>query len=152
MSLIEKLRHDLQQAMRARDERRKAALRMVLTAVQLADAEAEKPLTDEDVVRLIQKEVRRREDALVMIRQAGRDDLIADEERELDILRAYLPRMMTAEEIEALARQVIAEVGATSPRDMGKVMKVIMPQLKGKADGRAVSTVVRVLLSRQDSS
>ncbi len=152
MSLIEKLRRDLQDAMRARDERRKAALRMVLTAVQLADAEAEKPLTDDDVVRLIQKEVRRREDALAMIRQAGRDDLIADEERELDILRAYLPRMMTAEEIETLARQVIAEVGATSPRDMGKVMKTIMPQLKGKADGRAVSTVVRALLSRQDSS
>lgn len=148
MSLKEQLQHDLKDAMRARDEHRKLALRMVLTAVQLAEVEhGEQPLTDEAVVDIIRKEVQRREDALELIQTMGREDLIAEENVELDILRAYLPQLLGAAEIAALAREAIAEVAATSPADLGTVMRVLMPRVKGQADGRLVNQTVRDLLS-----
>ncbi|MFN2108284.1 MAG: GatB/YqeY domain-containing protein [Anaerolineae bacterium] len=147
MDLKEQLQHDLQDAMRARDEQRKLALRMALSAVQLAEVEQRSDLDDAAIVEVIRKEVRRREDALEMVRQAGRDDMIADDEAQVIILQSYLPKLMTEEEIEVIAREVIAEVQATSPADMGKVMKSLMPRVQGKADGRMVSQVVRDLLS-----
>ncbi len=148
MSLKEQLQHDLKDAMRARDEHRKLALRMVLTAIQLTEVEhSEQPLTDEAVVDIIRKEVQRREDALKLIQTAGREDLIAEENVELAILRAYLPQLLGATEIAALAREAIAETGATSPADLGAVMRVLMPRVKGQADGRLVNQTVRDLLS-----
>jgi uncharacterized protein YqeY len=148
MSLKEQLQHDLKDAMRARDEHRKLALRMVLTAIQLTEVEhSEQPLTDEAVVDIIRKEVQRREDALKLIQTAGREDLIAEENVELAILRAYLPQLLEATEIAALAREAIAETGATSPADLGAVMRVLMPRVKGQADGRLVNQTVRDLLS-----
>ena len=147
MDLKEQLQHDLQDAMRARDEQRKLALRMALSAVQLAEVEQRSDLDDAAIVEVIRKEVRRREDALEMMRQAGRDDMIADDEAQVIILQSYLPKLMTEEEIEVIAREVIAKVQATSPADMGKVMKSLMPRVQGKADGRMVSQVVRDLLS-----
>ncbi len=148
MSLKEQLQHDLKDAMRARDDHRKLALRMVLTAIQLAEVEhSEQPLTDEAVVDMIRKEVQRREDALKLIQTAGREDLIAEENIELAILRAYLPQLLGATEIAALAREAIAETGATSLADLGAVMRVLMPRVKGQADGRLVNQTVRDLLS-----
>jgi hypothetical protein len=147
MSLKDQLQHDLQDAMRARDERRKSVLRMALAAIQLAEVEQRATLEDAAVVDVIRREVRRREDALEMIRQAGRDELAEEEIAELDILRAYLPRLLGAEEVRAVAQEAIAEVGASSPADMGKVMQVLMPRLKGTADGRLVNQIVRELLS-----
>lgn len=147
MSLRDQLQRDLQQAMRARDERRKLALRMVLMNIQLAEVEKKGPVTDEDIIGLIRKEVHRREDALDMIREAGRDDLVAEEEVELEILRPYLPQLLTEAEIRAIAQQVIAEVGASSLADLGEVMRVLMPQVKGRADGRLVNQTVRELLA-----
>lgn len=147
MSLKEKLQHDLQDAMRARDERRKLALRMALTAVQLAEVEQRSELDDAAIAEVIRKEVRRREDALEMVRQSGRADVIAEDEAQVAILRSYLPQLLTVEELTAIAREVIAEAQAASPADMGKVMKLLMPRVQGKADGRMVSQVVRDLLS-----
>ncbi len=147
MSLKDQLQHDLQAAMRARDERRKSALRMALTAIQLAEVEEKGALSDESVVNAIRKEVRRREDALEMIRQSGREDMVAEDEAQLEILRSYLPQLLTVEEVAAIVRDVIAEAGAASPADVGKVMKLIMPRVQGKADGRMVSQVVRDLLT-----
>lgn len=147
MTLKEQLRHDLTVAMRARDTRRKSVLRMALSAIQLAEVEKKGNLSDEDIIVVLRKEVHRREDALAIIRQAGRAAMAADEEAELEILRAYLPQLMDADAVKALAQQAIAEVQATSPRDLGKVMKVLMPQVRGKADGRMVSETVRALLS-----
>ncbi len=147
MNLKAQLQQDLREAMRARDTRRKAVLRMALSAIQLAEVAQGSDLDEAATVDVLRREVRRREDALDMIRKAGRDDLIADEETELAILKAYLPQLLSADEVSEVARQAIAEVGATSPADMGKVMKVLMPQLKGKADGRTISRVVRELLS-----
>lgn len=147
MDLKEQLQHDLQDAMRARDEQRKLALRMALTAVQLAEVEQRATLDDAAIVEVIRKEVRRREDALEMVRQAGRTEMVAEDEAQVAILQAYLPQLLTEEEVSAIAREVIAEAQAASPADMGKVMKLIMPRVQGKADGRMVSQVVRTLLA-----
>lgn len=146
MSLRDQLQQDLHAAMRARDERRKAALRMLLLAVQLAEAE-QVTLTDADIQALIQKEVKRRTEALELMRQAGRTDLEANEMAELEVLRAYLPTALTPEALAELAQSAIAEVGAVSVADIGKVMQVLMPRVKGRADGRLVNQVVRDLLS-----
>jgi hypothetical protein len=147
MTLKERLREDLTNAMRERDEDRKAALRMVLASVQLAEVESPDPLSDEDIVVLIRKEVKRREEAVEMMRDAGRDEMVAEEVTQLEILREYLPAEMSEDEIRELAQSVIEDVGAGSMRDMGRVMGAIMPQVKGRADGRTVNQVVRELLS-----
>lgn len=142
----DQLQQDLQNAMRARDEHRKAALRMVLLEVQLAEAERG-ALSDADVLALIQKEIKRRTEALDMFRQGGRADLEANELVELEILKGYLPAALSPESLTGLARAAIAEVGATSIADMGKVMQVLMPRVRGQADGRLVNQIVRDLLS-----
>jgi len=147
MGLEERLRRDLKDAMRARDSHRKSALRMVLTGIQLAEVEAGQDLEDEDIVVLIRKEVKRREEALEMMREAGRDDLVEDEVKEVEILQAYLPKQMSEDEIRDLAQNVIDEVGAESPSDLGRVMGAIMPRVRGKAEGRTVNRIVRELLA-----
>jgi hypothetical protein len=147
MGLEEQLRRDLKDAMRARDSHRKSALRMVLTGIQLAEVEAGQDLEDEDIVVLIRKEVKRREEALEMMRDAGRDDLVEDEVKEVEILQAYLPKQMSEDEIRDLAKDVIEEVGAESPSDLGRVMGAIMPRVRGKAEGRTVNRIVRELLA-----
>ncbi len=148
MTLRQQLQQDLQEAIRARDERRKAALRMVLLSVQIAEAEG-RTLSDADIVALIRKEVKKREEALEMIRKAGREDLAATDSAELEVLRAYLPKLMDDEAITAEAEKAIAEVGAASPADLGKVMRVLMPRLRGKADGKRVNQIVRQLLAQK---
>lgn len=147
MTLKEKLAQDLHEAMRQRDARRKSVLRMALAAIQTAEATRKNPLSEDEVVVLLRKEAKRRAEALQMMRDAGRDDLAPAEEAELEILRAYLPRMMDEAEITELAQEAIAETGATSPSDMGTVMGALMPQVKGQADGRVVSQIVRQLLA-----
>lgn len=147
MSLQEQLRHDLRDALRAKDAPRKSAVRMVLAAIQLAEVEVPEPLGDAEVIVLIRKEVKRREEAVEMIKEAGREELIPGEVVELDILRAYLPVLMPEEAITELVKQKIDELGASSMRDMGRVMGTVMPLVKGKADGKLVNQVARRLLS-----
>ncbi len=147
MSLLEQLGNDLKDAIRAKDTQRKFALRMVLTSIQLAQVEVSESLSDDDIVVLIRKEVKRREEALEMMREAGREELLDDELYQLDILRQYLPQMMSEDEVTVLVQHVIADVNASSMREMGKVMGAVMPQVKGRADGRLVNQVVRKLLS-----
>jgi len=147
MDLKKQLREDLKEAMRSRDTRRKSALRMVLSSIQYAEVGKSEELSNEDTLTILRKEVRRREDALTMIRDAGRTDLADVEVAELEILKAYLPPQLSIEEISALAESVISQVEATSISDVGKVMKHLMPQIKGKADGRTVNQVVRNLLA-----
>ncbi|MBN1259834.1 MAG: GatB/YqeY domain-containing protein [Anaerolineae bacterium] len=145
MSLRDTLQADLKQAMRDRDARRKSALRMVLLSIQMAEVESGE-LSDQEVLSLIQKEVKRRKEALVMVQDAGRTDLETVDLAEIAVLEAYLPEQLDAAEIANLARVVIAEVGATSPKDAGKVMQALMPQVQGRAEGRLVNQVVRDLL------
>ena len=147
MSLKETLQADLKEAMRQNDTVRKTALRLVLAAVTNAEIERG-PLSDADIQAIIAKQVKQRQESLAAFQKGGREDLMAQEEAELKVLSAYLPQQMSRAEIEELAAQVIAQVGATSPRDLGKVMRELMPRVKGRADGRLVNEVVRELLSK----
>jgi len=148
MSLKDKLTEDLKQALREGDERRKSAIRLAMAAIRNAEIEKRRELDDGELLQIIAKEVKQRRDSIAEFTKAGRQDLIDQEKAELEVLLAYLPRQMTREEIEEAARRVIQEVGATGLSQMGKVMGRLMPQVKGRADGRLVSEVVRALLSK----
>jgi len=152
MSLRERLSNDLHDAMRQRDEVRKRTVRMVIAAIQKEEAGTEessgrKSLGDEEVLQLIVRQVKQRRDSIEAYRAGNRPDLVAEEEAEMAVLQAYLPPVLGRAEIEAEARRVIAEVGATSAREMGKVMKPLLARLGDQADGRLVSQVVRDLLA-----
>jgi hypothetical protein len=152
MGLREQLMDDLKQAMRQQDERRKVAIRSIISALQYAETELGSDgqrvtLKDDDILALIAKQARQREESIIEFRKGRREDLVAAEEAELVILRAYLPQQMTREEIEAEVRQVIAEIGDGGPKDIGTVMKPLMARLKGRADGRLVNQIVREQLA-----
>ena len=147
MSLKQQLQEDLKEALRARDERRKSVIRMALAAIVNAEVEHGGELDDAVVIAVMQKDARRRGDAISELRQVNRLDLLAAEEAELAILEEYLPRLLSREEITEEARQVIIEVGATGMGQMGPVMRQLMSKLGGRADGRVVNQVVRELLS-----
>ncbi len=146
-SLKEKLNKDLQEAVRQGEKTRRDCIRLILAAVKNSEIAHQTALTDSDVLSVIGKEARQREESIKLFKQGNRPDLAAQEETELAILHSYLPRQMSREEIAAEARKVIAEVGARGPADKGKVMPRLMAQLKGKADGRDINEVVTQLLS-----
>ena len=132
--------------MRARDETRKSTLRMLNAAVKNAEIEARAPLDDAGVLAVIQKQVKQRRESILEFEKGGRPDLVEKEQAEKEVLEAYLPRQATREEIEAAARLAIAETGANSARDIGRVMPILVKQFAGTADGRAINDVVRALL------
>lgn len=148
MSLKEQLASDLKEAMRSGQEVRKNTLRMLLAAVNVAEvAGAErKDLDDDAVLQVIAKQAKQRRESIEEFRKAGRQDLVDTEEAELAVIQEYLPAQMGRDEIEAEAKRVIAEVGALGPSDKGKVMKVLMPRLAGRAEGREINEVVTRLL------
>jgi uncharacterized protein YqeY len=153
MGLREQLAEDLKVAMRQRDERRKSTIRSVLAGMKLAESELNASgervtLVEEDILAIIAKQARQRQESITEFRKGGREDLVAEEQAELAILQTYLPQQMTREEITVKAQQVIEEVGAAGPGDMGKVMQPLMARLRGRADGRVVNEVVRELLAR----
>jgi uncharacterized protein YqeY len=141
-----KLTQDLKEAMKAKDEMRKRTLRMVLAAIKNIEIDKREPLDEPSVLGVIQKEVKMRHETIEGAQRAGRPDLIDEAETEIKFLESYLPQALTSDELELLVREVIAEVGATSPREMGMVMKSLMPRVKGRADGKEVSQIVRTLL------
>lgn len=141
------LEDDLKQAMRAGDDLRKRTLRMALSAIKLAEVDKRRELEERELLAILRKEVKSRQETLVEARELGREDLAEAAQAEIEILRAYLPQPLKPEEIERIARDTIAEVGATAPQDMGKVMKDLMPCMQGRADGKLVSDIVRRLLS-----
>ena len=147
MSLKERLNSDLREALRSGDEHRKAALRMVLAALHNAEIEARGELDDGAILGVLTKEVKQRRESIEEFRKGGREDLVAREEAQLAFIQPYLPEQMTREEIIEAARNVIAEVGARGPGDKGKVMPVIISQLRGRADGREINAVVTELLA-----
>ncbi len=147
MSLKQRLQEDLKEALRARDGRRKAVIRMALAAIINAEVEHRGELDDADVAAVLQKEATRRRETVAELEQADRPELLAAEEAELAILEQYLPKLLSREEISEQARQVIADVGATGMGQMGPVMRQLMSELKGRADGHVVNEVVRELLS-----
>ena len=132
--------------MRGRDAVRVSTIRLVLAAVKNTEIARQAELQDGDILGVIAKEVKQREESILAFKQGNRPDLVAKEEAEMAILQAYLPRQVTREEIIAEARRIIAEVGAQGPSDKGKVMPKLIALLKGKADGRDINAVVTELL------
>jgi len=147
MGLKARLQADLKEALRARDERRKAVIRLCLSAIQLAEVEQGGELDEQALLTVLQKEAKKRRETLDELQSAGRLEMLAEEQAELAILDEYLPRLLSREEIADEARAVIAQVGAAGLSDLGGVMRVLMPQMKGRADGRMVNQVVRELLA-----
>jgi hypothetical protein len=145
--LKQKLTDDLKQALRSEDKVRRSVIRLLRSAIQNAEIARRSRLSDADIMAVIAKEIRQHQESIEAFKKGDRQDLVAHEEAELAILKEYLPRQMTREEIVQAARQVIEEVGAQGPGDKGKVMPRLIAQLKGKADGREINAVVTELLS-----
>ena len=147
MALAEKIRTDLEQALRKSDKLRCSVLRLALSSIRNAEIAQQKTLDDSGILIVIDKEAKMRRESIEAFEKGNRPDLVAKETAELAILLEYLPEQMTREQIVAAARKVISELGAASPKDKGKVMSQLMPQLRGKAQGQEVSEVVIELLS-----
>ena len=144
MTLNEKVAADITAAMKARDAGRLSALRMLKAAVMNKGVEKGRDLDDAEVQQVVSSLVKQRRDSIEQFQKAGRTDLVDKETAEVAVLEGYLPPAVSAEEIDAAVAAAIAETGATTPKDMGKVMKAVMPKLAGKnADGRAVNDAVR---------
>ena len=147
LTLQQRLESAMRDSMRARDEQRTQTLRMAMAAAQNQRIARGRDLTDEEVVDVLTKQVKQRRESIAMFRDAGREDRAAAEEAEAAILAEFLPEQLSEDEIVSLARAAIAETGASSPSDMGRVMGTLSPRTKGRADGRVVSDVVRRLLA-----
>ena len=145
-ALKERIQSDLRTAMLARDEPRKAALRMLTAAIKNAEIEAGDELAEGDLLVVLQRQVKQRRESITEFRKGGRNDLVEREEAELEAFAGYLPEEASREEIEEAAQATIAETGASGPRDIGKVMPVLIKRFQGKADGRVISEIVRGLL------
>jgi uncharacterized protein YqeY len=147
MSLIARLEDELKQAMVARDGERRDTLRLILTSLRSAEKELQRPLHDDEELQVLQRERKRRTEASEAFRAGGREGQADAEERELAVLEEFMPEPLSEEELEEIVDDAIAEVGATSMRDIGRVMADVMPQVAGRADGSAVSQLVREKLA-----
>lgn len=147
LTLQQRLESAMRDSMRARNEQRTQTLRMAMAAAQNQRIARGRDLTDNEVVDVLTKQVKQRRESMAMFRDAGREDRAAAEEAEAAILAEFLPEQLSDDEIVALARAAIVETGASSPADMGRVMGALSPRTKGRADGRAVSDIVRRLLA-----
>jgi len=146
MTLKDQLNNAVKDAMRAGDDLRKTTLRMALSAIKFAEVQKGGPLDEPEVLGILQKEIKSRHEAIEDARKAGRPDLETTANDEIAILQVFLPRPLTAQELEQMIHAAIAETGATSMRDMGKVMGTLTPRTRGRADGKTVSDLVKKLL------
>jgi uncharacterized protein YqeY len=149
MPLREQFTSDLTDAMRRGDDVRKSTLRMLITAINVAEVAGSerRQLSDEQLMQVLSKQVKQRRESIDEFQKAGRQDLVDKEAAEMRVLEAYMPPQVPREEIEAEARKAIAEVGAKGPSDKGKVMQTLMPRLSGRAEGRDINAVVTELLA-----
>jgi uncharacterized protein YqeY len=146
MTLKERVQEALKGALKRQQGVEVSTLRLLLSEIKYAEIAQQKPADDGKVLDVIAREAKRRRESIEAFRKGNRGDLVEQEEAELAILMSYLPKQMSREEIIAAAREAMDAVGAGSPRDKGKVMAQLMPQLKGKADGREVSEIISELL------
>jgi len=147
MNTKELLTQSLKQALRDRDERRKRTVRLALAAIKNAEIDSRTDLDEPAILAILQKELKSRRETIEGAERARREDLITEALAEIMILEEFMPSPLTEEEIKVLAQEVINKIGATSPRDMGKVMQTLMPQVVGRADGKEVSQIAHQLLS-----
>jgi uncharacterized protein YqeY len=147
MTLIARIEGELKEAMKERDGDRRDALRLILNALRAAEKEIQRPLHEDEELQVLQRERKRRLEAIDAYRAAGREEQADKEEDELDVLEDFMPEPLSDDELEAIVDDAIAENGATSLRDLGRVMADVMPQIAGRADGSAVSQLVREKLA-----
>jgi uncharacterized protein YqeY len=147
MSLIARIEEELKSAMRAREQERTDALRLTLASLRSAEKEVQRPLKEDEELHVLQRERKRRAEAAEAFRGGGREEQAAKEERELEIIQEFMPEPVDEDELERIIDDAIAETGATSLRDLGRVMADVMPQVAGRADGSVVSQLVREKLA-----
>ena len=147
MSRIEEIEAEVREAMKARDAERRDALRLIVNALKNSEKELQRPLSDDEELQVLQRERKRRVEAADAFRTGGAEDRAQAEERELAILEEFMPEPLSEDEIEEIVDDAIAEVGATSMADLGRVMADVMPQIAGRADGSVVSQIVREKLA-----
>lgn len=143
MSLRQRLEADMKEAMRARDAKRRDALRYVLSVVKNAEIDKRRELTVDEELQLLRTQVKQRQDAIEQFRDGGRDDLAGREESQMALIETYLPQQMSDDELVSFVRQGVEETGAEGPKDMGKVMGLLNKRAEGRVDGRRLSTAVR---------
>lgn len=149
MSLKEKIRQDMVSATKSRDLVALSTLRMLLASVKNREIELRKEADDAEVMKIIATSIKQRNESVELYDKGGRSDLVEKETREKEVLEAYLPPQMNREDLVSLIEEVISEVGALGVRDIGKVMKNLMPRVTGRADGKEVSDLVREILSKE---
>ena len=147
MTLIAEIKTQLEDAMREGDAARRDTLRLILSSLQGAEKELQRPLSEDEELQVLQRERKRRVEAAEAFRSGGREEQAEDEEYELEVLAEFMPEQMSEEEIEEIIDDVISEVGATNIRDMGRVMAGVMHQVSGRADGSTVSQLVKEKLA-----
>ena len=147
MSLTQRLNEDLKQALRSGDEVRKSTVRMLMSALKNQQIENRVPLDDQQELSVVQREVKVRRESAEEYGRIGRQELVEQQLAELSVLQGYLPEQMPDEELRALVEEAVRDTGATSPREMGKVMSALLPRVRGRAEGKKVSDMVRQALS-----
>lgn len=146
-TLLDQIKNDMKEAMKAKEVAKRDALRLLLSAFKQVEVDERKELTDEDVAKIIQKQVKQRQDSAAQYKEAGRDDLLEKEESEIAIFMVYMPKQLNDAELESAVKEIITQVGAQTMKDMGKVMGTASKQLSGKADGKRINEAVKKLLS-----
>ncbi|HNW66677.1 GatB/YqeY domain-containing protein [Aliarcobacter cryaerophilus] len=147
MSLKEKLNEDLKQAMRDKEVVKRDSIRAINTMIKQIEVDERRVLDDAEVIKLVQRGIKQREEAISQYRAASRDDLVQKEQEQVDVFMLYLPKQLSNEELENGMKEIISEVGATSLKDMGKVMGVASKKFAGVADGKRINEMVKKLLS-----
>ncbi|WP_309123042.1 GatB/YqeY domain-containing protein [Paenibacillus sp.] len=146
MNLSERLNEDMKALMKSGDKFALTVVRMIRSAVKNAEIDARRPLSDEEVMDILTREVKQRRDALQEFEKAGREDLADQAKAEVEVIQRYMPQPLTEAELTRIVEETIQEVGASSKADMGKVMSALMPKVKGRADGKQVNAAVQRLL------
>ena len=150
MQLKQRLYEDLKKAMKTKDEIRTRTLRLIISSIKTLEVEKMAEATDDDVFRVLSKECRKRVEAIEAYKKGGREDLVNEEQRELEIIKSYMPKQLSEEELKEIVKNVVEETGSSSIKDLGRVMKVLMPRVKGRADGKTVNNIVRQILLRKE--
>ncbi len=146
-ALKDRLKNDLKEAMKSKDTFKRDVVRFLMSAIKQVEVDERRELSDEDIQRIIQKSVKQREDAAAQYKEGGREDLFEKEMKEAEILKSYLPKQLSDEELGAIIEETIKEVGASSMKDMGKVMGTVIKKTVGQADGKRINAIVKELLS-----
>ncbi|PAB58933.1 GatB/YqeY domain-containing protein [Anaeromicrobium sediminis] len=143
MTLQEKLMADLKDAMKSKDKVKKSVITMIRASIKQFEVDNRAEMTDQQILEIMFKQVKQKRDAIVEFTKGNREDLVEEAKAEIEVIMNYLPKQLTEDEIRVLVKEAVEAVGATSPKDMGKLMGALMPKVKGKADGKVVNKIVR---------